>query len=118
MTGFVHGESVAEAVAKSSDILFSEVALQADFSPADKKLLLDNVPTTETQIGQMAVDVLVSAGLADSKREARDFIKNGSVRLGSDKLTDIEDTLKEDHFNNGLAVLGRGKKQRVILKLK
>ena len=118
VTGFVHSEGVAKAVAEASDILFSDTPIQGGFNQSETELLLQNVPITEVHTNQAVVDVLVSSGLATSNREARDFIKNSSVKIGPDKVTDIESALKEDQFNKGLAVLGRGKKQRIILKLK
>ena len=40
------------------------------------------------KIGKSIVDLLILAGMASSKREARQFIKDGAVRLGDFKVTD------------------------------
>ena len=41
-----------------------------------------------SKVGKSIVDLLILAGMASSKREARQFIKDGAVRLGDFKVTD------------------------------
>ena len=41
-----------------------------------------------SKIGKGIAELLVLAGMASSKREARQFIKDGAVRLGDFKVTD------------------------------
>lgn len=41
------------------------------------------------EAGAGVADVLVAAGLAGSKREAREFIESGAVTLGGEKITDV-----------------------------
>ena len=64
------------------------------------------------------IDALVKVGLAKSKREAREFVSNGSVRINGEKITDLEYIVAK---GNGLYgdkfFIRRGKKSYAFLKL-
>lgn len=64
-----------------------------------------DMPTITAALPAPVVDLLVQAGLAQSKSEARRFIKGGGVRIDDDKVTDIGAVLDRP------AVLWRGKKK-------
>lgn len=116
VTSLVHGELVATSVAKVSGILFGETTL-SDLTKEEQQTLLENAPTTEVQTGAILVDVLVTTGLASSKREARTFMESGAVTLSGEKVLDTEAVLAPTHFIDNLAVLKRGKKQLCVLRL-
>ena len=116
VTTIVHGEAMTRAVKSVSEILFGE----GDVSLLDetgKQMLLENAPTYDSSEGSSIVDALVLGGLASSKREARTFIESGAVSLGGEKITDTEAVLEANHFTNHIALLKRGKKNYVVLKL-
>lgn len=116
VTEIVHGKETAEAAQNVSEILFSGRSMDG-LSEAEKEILLANAPTTKVSTGSTVVDVLVEAGLASSKREARTFIESGAVCLGNEKITDVERVLAKEDFTGNLAILRRGKKQLHILSL-
>lgn len=61
--------------------------------------------------GKSLVDLLVETGLAKSKREAREFLQNGSIALNGAKVGP-DDRLTEDRLlHRSVALLRRGKKQ-------
>ena len=63
------------------------------------------------------VDALIEAKLASSKREEREFIKNGAVLVNGDKLTDIEAVIgKANAIEGKFIVLRRGKKLYALIK--
>jgi len=49
-----------------------------------------DTPVSTVQKGTKIVDVLVEAGLASSKREAREFIESGAVTIDGEKITDVD----------------------------
>jgi tyrosyl-tRNA synthetase len=56
------------------------------------------------------VDLLVETGLATSKRQAREFLQNGSVSVNGRKVG-VEDRVQASHLLHGqIAALRRGKK--------
>lgn len=110
VTTFVHGQEAADAAASVSDILFGGRDT-VELSTIEKDMLLKNAPVCEGTKGKLLVDVLVEVNLASSKREAREFIDNGSVTLGDNKITDADAVVD---FAD-MAILKRGKKNLVVL---
>ncbi len=119
-TAILHGSDAmlgAEAAAKA---LFS-----GDIAHLDRQTLLDalaDVPSSNadrvdlTGEGADAVDLLVSTKLAQSKREAREFIANGSVSVNGRKLGEGE-RLTESHLLHGsLMAIRRGKKNWHLIR--
>ncbi|MEK7462039.1 MAG: tyrosine--tRNA ligase [Patescibacteria group bacterium] len=116
VTEIVHGSTVAMAVKTASDVLFGEGKL-GNLDETARALVLNNAPLQIVKEDTLLVEVLVQAGLAASKREAREFIVSGAVNLDGSKVMDIETVLQPLQFENGLAILRRGKKQLCILKM-
>ncbi len=112
VTMFVHGEAVAIAVAKVSDVLFGEATITSLAAP-EVALLEANAPLTEVAGGITLVDALVATNLASSKREARTFIEGGAVTVNGEKVGDASKELTE----RGLFLLRRGKKQVSLVKV-
>lgn len=117
VTTFVHGEAIMKAVAKVSALLFGQGEL-GDLNDEERAILLANAPTQEVQAGESVVDVLVTSGLAASKREARTFVSSNAVSINDNKVSDEVATVDESVFKNELAVLRRGKKQLCVLRLR
>ncbi len=120
VTTIVHGEETAIAVVTVSNLLFGEGNIAA-LSAEGKKVLLENAPTftakDSVQQGLTFVDLLVECGLANSKREARSFIENGAISIAGQKILDVDAVLSSGYFDEGIALLKRGKKQYVVLEL-
>ena len=68
--------------------------------------------------GVPIADLLVSAGLAPSKSEARRLIAQGGITLNDQKVTDINQTVTVEDFPENQALIKKGKKQfqRVVLQ--
>ena len=61
------------------------------------------------------VDLLVNTGVCSSKREAREFIQNGSITLNGDKVTDLEFMVTKDVcIESKYIVIRRGKKKYFV----
>lgn len=116
-TTLVHGENEAQTAQNVSELLFGTKHLN-ELTSEEIEVLLENAPTAVVEAGTPIVDVLVASKLATSKREARTFIESGAISLDAHKIETAESYLSSDVFTNGVAVLRRGKKQLVVLKLK
>lgn len=114
VTELIHGETHARAGARISEVLFGSAG-PVDLSEDERGMLTANAPTVAVKMGDALVDVLVSSGLASSKREAREFIEGGAITLSGNKITDIKYTLTDTDFQGGLALLRRGKRNIVVL---
>ena len=63
------------------------------------------------------VDALIEAKLASSKREAREFIRNGAVLVNGEKVTDEAALLNKNIAIEGrFIVLRRGKKLYALVR--
>jgi len=116
VVALVHGEAEAGAAEHASSLLFSE-----DVRSLGEGALLDvmaEAPSSEAEVGQPLVDILVSAGLASSRREARGFLTQGGVYLNNRKVTDPDRVLSADDLLHGrYALLRRGKSSQHLLRV-
>ena len=121
MTALLHGREAMELAERAAKALFSgEVA----GLPAETlEEALSGAPSSEhdraaLEAGMPLVDVLVTTGLAGSKREAREFLGNGSVSVNGEKAGP-EDRLTAGHLLHGRFVaLRRGKKNWHLMRIK
>lgn len=116
VTAFVHGTAVAANVKRVSEILFGGGSV-ASLTDEERKMLKDNAPAAAAALGDALVDVLITSGLAESKREARTYILDGAVTINGDKAADSNAQLNGAMFHDGLALLRRGKKHVCVLEL-
>ena len=65
----------------------------------------------------ISVDALIEVKLASSKREAREFIRNGAVSINGEKQTDEAFILSKNvAIENRFIVLRRGKKLYALVR--
>ncbi len=112
----IHGEAAADEAVKMSQVLFSGKIAELT---ADQLLVcLNGVPSLDLTEEKPLVDVLVEIKAASSKREAREFVKNGSVLINGEKQTNIEHVLsKNDAIDNKVIVIRRGKKNYYMVRV-
>lgn len=103
VTALVHGRAAAEEAAKTAQTTFEQGALGAD---------LPLYSLTAAQVGKITVvDVMVLAGLASSKGEAKKLIAGGGVRINDVKVADPQQVLAAADFAKGELKLSKGQKQ-------
>jgi tyrosyl-tRNA synthetase len=105
VTALVHGRDAAERAQADSRKAFG----------ADGDVTGDAIPhstLTPDELASLDVrDLLVRAGLAGSKGEAKKLIQGGGVRVGQAKVTDIAARLAADNATDGYLLLRAGKKR-------
>lgn len=116
VTEMVHGRMNANAAQRVSEILFGGLSL-AEVTPIERDMLSATAPKHHTSQSASLIDELVASGLAQSKREAREFIESGAVTINSAKVSDVNTTLSAEHFVGGLALVKRGKKNVSLFAL-
>ena len=117
VTSLVHGEEATVAVQDVSAALFGERDI-SDLNDDERALLLREAPTFDTRLGMLLVDALIQSGLASSKREARQFIDDSAVTLNGGKISDKDRVLLHEDFQNApVAILKRGKRNLIVLKI-
>ena len=106
----LHGEESCRQAIKISESLFSgdvKSFTEKDIKDAFKGL----EPFTITE-DKNIVDVLVEGGVCSSKREAREFLNNGSISINGDKVTDLDLVITKDKcLHDKYLIIRRGKKK-------
>ena len=103
LTKLVHGEEEAVKAQESARALFS--AGNAENMPS-AKLVDDNFVDGKIDI----CGVLVAAGLAASRSEARRNVEQGGVTVDGEKVTDVKTAYEPGFFAGEGVVVKRGKK--------
>ena len=107
VTALVHGKEAADSARDASEAVFDGTGNASA-----------NAPKTTVQVGESLADILVRAGLASSKREARQFIDDGAIVLNGEKISDTTRVVGKEDFNNSAqAILKRGKRNVSVLVL-
>ena len=106
----LHGEEEYNKAIKITEALFS-----GDIKSLDEDELKSALSGVETSIISEEVnivDMLVNTGILSSKREAREFLTNGSISLNGDRITDLELNITKDTcLYDKYLVVRRGKKK-------
>ena len=62
------------------------------------------------------VEMLVTAGIVNSKRQAREDVQNGAIYVNGERIQVLNYTLTDaDKLENELTVIRRGKKKYFVL---
>lgn len=110
----LHGKDAYLEAVKISESLFS-----GNIKELSAKELEDAFKGIEPFVAKDAnlVDFLVDFGICSSKREAREFISNGSISVNGDRVTDLDyQVTKNDSIEQKYVVIRRGKKKYFIGK--
>ena len=110
---FVHGEEEYNKAIRISEALFS-----GDIKSLSEDELVDAMTGVDTynSSSKNIVDLLVDTGILSSKREAREFITNGSISLNGEKVNDLEMVVnKETSLYNKYVIIRRGKKKYYLV---
>lgn len=111
----LHGEKAAEDCLKMSVALFTD-SFQG-LSEESLKELTDGLTVVEESEDINLLDALIKTGLAKSKREAREFVSAGAVKINGEKTADLEKVItKADALDGGYIFIKRGKKLYAVLK--
>ncbi|KFN18076.1 tyrosine--tRNA ligase [Aeromonas bestiarum] len=109
LTELVHGKAALAAVQRISELLFSgDVARLGESDLA--QLAQDGMPSSTVSGETDLVSLLVSCGLANSKRIARELLAAGAISLNGVIKLD-EQLVAEDRLFDRYLLLRRGKKQ-------
>ena len=103
LTKLVHGEEEAEKAQSAARAIF---AGGGDHENMPSTVLSD-ADFTDGKIGLL--DIMVKAGLAASKGEARRLVIQGGVSVNDEKMTDPQQAFSSDEIKDGM-IIKKGKK--------
>ena len=113
----VHGQAAYEQAVKITETLFGG----GDLKDLDAKSILSglkDVPTYQVKAedNRNIVELLISAGIENSKRQAREDVTNGAIYINGERVQDLDYNFSDaDKIDNQLTVVRRGKKKNFIL---
>ena len=109
----LHGEDSFNRAISISESLFSGDI--KSFTSKEIEEAFKGLEPFEINTDLNIVDFVVEAGVCSSKREAREFIGNGSITLNGDKITDLEFMVtKSACIDSKYLVVRRGKKKYYV----
>lgn len=121
MTASIHGQHKADLARSIAEFLHGGKEITDE---AVDMMIQSGFEVTDSTDNLELVSLVVSTGLADSFKMAREFIKNGAVKVNGRKVNEFYDT-KENIFTEDVDfvdakhfVLQRGKSTYVIVKNK
>ena len=105
----LHGKDEYDKAVRMSEALFkgefnnlSKEEIEEVFS-GYKKILVDN--------NLNIVDLLINMGIANSKREAREYVSGNAISINGDKINDLDYVISDKDFLDGMyIIIRRGKK--------
>ena len=112
----LHGADEAKKAIKITEALFSGDI--KSLSEDELKDAMSGVDTYSVKEEKNIIDLLVDTTILSSKREAREFVSNGSISLNGEKVNDLELLVNKDSsLYNKYIVIRRGKKKYYLVIL-
>ncbi|HEM5195790.1 TPA: tyrosine--tRNA ligase [Streptococcus suis] len=112
----VHGEEAYNQALNITEQLFAGNI--KNLSAKELKQGLCNVPNYAVQAEDNLniVELLVTSGIVNSKRQAREDVANGAIYVNGERVQDLDYTLSDsDKIDGELTVIRRGKKKYSVL---
>ncbi len=112
---FLHGEEAYKEALKISERLFSGNI--KDLTVDEIKDALKGVPGSRVMEDTDIISFLVNQGICASRREAREFVNNGTISVNGEKVTDEKFIVtKDEAFGKKYTVVRRGKKKYYLVE--
>lgn len=112
----VHGEEAYNQALNITEQLFAGNI--KNLSAKELKQGLSNVPNYAVQAEDNLniVELLVTSGIVNSKRQAREDVQNGAIYVNGERVQDLDYILSDsDKIDGELTVIRRGKKKYSVL---
>ncbi|MGU7900842.1 tyrosine--tRNA ligase [Streptococcus suis] len=116
VVALVHGEEAYNQALNITEQLFAGNI--KNLSAKELKQGLSNVPNYAVQAEDNLniVELLVTSGIVNSKRQAREDVQNGAIYVNGERVQDLDYTLSDsDKIDGELTVIRRGKKKYSVL---
>jgi len=119
LTRLVHGQSKLDAAQHATKLLFGADITQ--LTQDQLNTIFEDVPSQEVPSDRLSdglgiIDALCTAGLANSKSEARRTVTEGACYLNNQKVTAFDRVLTEADLAGKYLILRAGKKRYGLLR--
>ena len=113
----LHGKTRANDAKEITEILFESTKPITELSEQQFELLLRDLPVFDNQNQKRTIlDLLVSAKICSSRREAREFLNQGAISVDGQVKKDETEELFPRHFGFKYFIIKKGKKYFYIIK--
>lgn len=111
---FLHGEEAYEEAINITNSLFSGNI--KNLSSKEIMQAFKGLEAYEIAEAKNIIDLLVESSICSSKREAREFVQNGSIYINGEKTNDLETIIdKNVAIDNKYIIIRRGKKKYFVV---
>ncbi|MBO1307536.1 tyrosine--tRNA ligase [Enterococcus sp. 669A] len=117
VTTLVHGAEAYEQAVRISEALFSGDLKKLTAGEIKQGFKDVKSYQVKTEDDLNLVEILITAGIENSKRQAREDITNGAIYVNGDRVQDLTYVLnEEDKLADTFVVIRRGKKKYFMLQ--
>ena len=109
-TKLCHGEAAAQEAAATAQQVFEQGGIGGDLPTV-------SVSAATLESGIAMLDLLVEAGFAASKGEARRLIKGGGARINDERVDDENRTISKGDLNGESIKISASKKKHALVKV-
>ncbi len=111
VTAIVHGSEAADGAREAARALFGGGGAAVNMPTFE----VDGAKLTE---GPSLLDVLLEAGFIPSRSEGRRLVEQSGLVMGEDKVTNVNQRLTLEDFQNGELMIKKGKKSYLKLVIR
>jgi tyrosyl-tRNA synthetase len=121
VTTIVHGREPAEKAERGAALIFGEDITTLD--PADVLAMFDDLPSMELPAelfadGVAIADLLVRAGVAPSKSEARRLVQSGGAYVNNRRIADPQVRVSRgDAIGGEILLVRKGQREQRIVRV-
>lgn len=118
VTEFVHGKQAVVEAQHITKALFSGDV--ADLSSAEIEQGFKNMPTVSAadKVNNIVLWLVDDTKIEPSRRQAREDIQNGAIRINGRKVTDLDANVDPDaHFDGQFVIVRKGKKKYFLVRI-
>ncbi len=109
----LHGKEEYEKAEKISKALFTDEIYS--LSKEDILSALEGVPTFKLSSSETILDILVNNNICQSRREAREFLTAGAIKVNNVQIKDENELIDNSKFiDNSILIIKKGKKNYYI----
>ena len=118
VTKFVHGEAAVEEAERISKALFSGDV--ADLSVEEIEQGFKNMPSVDVENKKENIVIwLTDNGIEPSRRQARQDVSNGAIRINGEKVDDVDAEIDPSiHFDGKFVIVRKEKKHYFLARVK
>lgn len=117
VVSFLHGDAEYDKALKITNALFKGNI--KDLETDEIRDALHGLPKEAIEANITLTDALVQAKIASSKREAREWIKQGSIQINGERITDENHLLDQDALLcDHMILIKRGKRNYYVAEMK